>query len=818
MSRPSRNLMLFAALLAAGPALAQDSVSLLQGLPGDAVSAYATNEQLNTYVADLQTLTTSWNTRFGIAPIIKASKDSATPASFFTHLISAQAISNTLQVDVPFPFGSYRVWTGPGFGVNDNGLLNNPGNPVDTSMSRGNQFAVTFAEFGGNSNNVIGGVINYLPSDPTRLYVARIAAAVNGDSGACNLAQTGVGAVDSNGNSYFRVDDFGTQASCGGRSRIIEDNLFRVRMLSRNTSALNILHSTGASDGGASDWLVVNNTVVHNTPSCIPENIAGRPILIGSNFSTRYVRENAPGSTTADGSHLDPSLPLSADQRGNVAYTHRNFSFVNSTNGVAAILVKSLGSNSPTDAINVWGLGTNAAVAGTLLLTLPASNAISDPCTGFDPSMTGPGQNEFTHYTSQTAFRGNAQVALGVDPAGRLLAAAAVNYPTFTAANNPFNYIAVARTDAAGMTSWTIAAHSLDDAFAVRGKPILDGPGGNVVGYLTSLAQVTGGTPFGPSISAPMMDSVGNLYFLSAIERLTPGGSDLGVGLIRAVYDPNAFCYELELMLHTGQVLRGRNSNTNFQIRFLSIADSDSINSSTTFSANINQSTHRGIDRADIAPCSPDSLGGLVFTAEIVYDVDGDGQFTKVTGANGDPNSNDQEYNVLLYVGSTTAELSCRRGNINGGPGPVTNTLFVNGSPGVGPDRIACVTPTTPFQLRIEQAPSGGRRYAMYVWAGQPTAATVRNLPQGLGMSCMPTPLTAGPPQPVRRANNIGFTSQLGTENWPGSPTQPAPYNLLNINAGLRRTGIFFFQGFELDTAAPNGRAGVTNGITVISR
>src|SRR5262249_7702613 len=211
----------------AGAALAQDSVSRQQGLPGDAVSAFSTTEQINTFVVDLTPLTTSWGTKLGIAPILKASKDPASPEQFFTNLTSSQAISSDLLRGVPFPFSQYSEWNAQGYGVNDDASLNNPGSTVDVSARYGNRLSVAFSEFGGNSNNVIGGVVSYLPRDPSRLYVARINAAVNGDDATCNLAQVGLGSIDSNGNVHFRVDDFGTADGCG-RTKVTGNNLFRV--------------------------------------------------------------------------------------------------------------------------------------------------------------------------------------------------------------------------------------------------------------------------------------------------------------------------------------------------------------------------------------------------------------------------------------------------------------------------------------------------------------------------------------------------------------------------------------------------------------
>jgi len=78
--------------------------------------------------------------------------------------------------------------------------------------------------------------------------------------------------------------------------------------------------------------------------------------------------------------------------------------------------------------------------------------------------------------------------------------------------------------------------------------------------------------------------------------------------------------------------------------------------------------------------------------------------------------------------------------------------------------------------------------------------------------------MNPGGTQPRRRANNLGYPAILGTELWPGPPTQMAPYTLLNLPGGVGKTGTFFFQGVMRDSNAPNGQAGVTNGIVVVSQ
>lgn len=162
-------------------------------------------------------------------------------------------------------------------------------------------------------------------------------------------------------------------------------------------------------------------------------------------------------------------------------------------------------------------------------------------------------------------------------------------------------------------------------------------------------------------------------------------------------------------------------------------------------------------------------------------------------------------------------EVACRSGNINEAATCPVDVLFINDSVGSHPERVIDVTPTTPITLRLDAAPSGGKRYALYMWRGQPTEDTVRILPEGTGTIGMPCPATPGPPQPQYRANNIGRFLLLGSDTWPG-PAPLAPAILMDRPGGLGKTGTFYFQGILIDSNAPNGRAGVTNGIVLVSQ
>jgi len=164
-----KNVFVTAVVLAlvSGAAIAQDSVSKAQGVANsDAVSPYDATEQVNDFIVDLAPFTTSWGTKFGIAPIIKSSLTD--PGNFYSSLISGQSISRTLGTRQNFARNAYSYWRGQGFGVNGNPIVNDPGTNVSTNGFVGNQFAVMFTEFGGSAEDVIGGIVNYLPGRPSR--------------------------------------------------------------------------------------------------------------------------------------------------------------------------------------------------------------------------------------------------------------------------------------------------------------------------------------------------------------------------------------------------------------------------------------------------------------------------------------------------------------------------------------------------------------------------------------------------------------------------------------------------------------------------
>lgn len=580
----------------AAPALAQDSVSRNSdggnGLPGDALSPWTTGMpyQRAQYVADLAPLTGSWGTAFGIAPVIKTSKTSPT---FFNSLLSAHAMSATLATGRGYASPSYSLWTAPAGGVhpteNDLSLVTSV-SPAGLST----QFAVGLAEFatdtgGVDVNNIITGVVNFDPAAPGRLYVTRVVSAVNESGpGAGDSAQFGFGGVDALGNTHLRADDLGLT----GSNPIREDNLFRVRALSRAPGVINRISDLGGADFPVTDWLLVRSTTVHNTPTILGEDLAGRPVMLGSNFGTQYVYESTAGALTGTTAHR----PGATDHRGAVSFSKTLLRPGAGAVGTSAMLSQVSGD---TNSISVWGVAANGAPVNAVTLTKPAT--VSDTSDSF--SMTG----KFGHYFSQTAYRGgNGPVAMGqVGDTG--FVAAVVYDETFTGADAPANSIVVGRfnpANPAGTVQWALAGWN---TASLSGKPILgdygaDGVAGTgdagefdgvvdatdaPVGRMAALFEIPG-APLGPSISAPGFDSKGNLYFVAAVGlKKADGFVDFDTALLRAIYDPATFTYSLELIAELGDSFAGPNSGTRYQIQFIGIADSNSIDSGTFWSGNM---------------------------------------------------------------------------------------------------------------------------------------------------------------------------------------------------------------------------------------
>lgn len=629
-------------------AWAQDSTAKIQGCVsgacGDAVEPWELTEQINNYIVEMTKLETEWGINFGIAPLAKSNIQDRGTATRFNTALLAQGVSRNLLTGMPYPASNYMRWDGPGYGINDNAALNDPGT-LFSPQGLSAQFAATFAEFDGSAPgpNVVTTVVNYDPERPGELAVSRIIAAQYGPNHGQVSASIALGSVDASGNTYIRADD----NAAFPPDEIFGQNIFRIDTLSRSAGAINQINVFGASD--TADWLVTLQGIVHATPSAIPAGVATRPVYLGGTSlgTAEIAHEVTPGFVSYTSAHLSGS----PDHRGNVSWNLPVF-FPGSV-GTAAMI----GKDNPVDLdsrdVLLWGTDINGAVSGSCRLIQPVS--LIDNADGTVWPASGLAIDEFQHHVSQVVFTGgNGQVAVGEDTQARVLVAttfAADTTPIGTYfGENPINAIGVARfaSDApCSGVEWTTAAW-VDDAGG--GKPILDGPGGQPVGKLIQLNALTGGSPVGPSMSSPMIDSAGNVWFVGAIELSVPGTRHLA--LLRAVYDPSSFSFELDRVLNVGQRFMGRNSNTEYELAFMPLADGNSISSSAVWSGNMLQSAHSAMDSLQLSPVDPRTLGGLVFTGEIIYDVNGDGAFERVTGTGGNPASLDQEYHVLFYLGA----------------------------------------------------------------------------------------------------------------------------------------------------------------------
>jgi hypothetical protein len=631
----NRHIVVAALVAYAGTAVAQDSISNAgTSLPGDGLSPWAPAAQQASYVVDLSPFATSWGTTFGIAPIMKTSRASS---GFTGSLGSAQFLSNDLVIGAAqYASDAYALWeNAPGFGVNP--ANNNTPNTVNPS-GMSNRFAAAFTEFSTNNgafnyNGVLTAIVNYNPNEPGRLFVKRVVSAVNtADDLTGDSAQIGFGSVDADGNTYFRADDFGLAGSPFAPN-VTGNNLFRVRANARGAVVNQISGNVALHD--ATDALATGNGGVLVVPNNIPASVAALPAIATVDFGGNFVR-GAAAPLTADATHLDLAV---SGTRGALGSTLRTFLGI----GVSTYAVLAQDGTGATNGFNVFTVDATGNVIDKFSVYSPT--VVADNADGFTLNYSG--VQEFLQYRSQTPFRGGTgQIALGDDRFGRGLAAATMHENGLS--DDFSTQILVARRDITGTTEWAIAAY-IDQAFTTgrSGKEILDGPGGNVIGVLTPLFNVTGGIPLGPSMSTPVIDAAGNVWFVGAVELFDLGGgfSDFDSALLRAVYDEATFSYQLELIVQLGQSFAGLNSGRNWSIRFTGIADSNSVDSGTMFSGNGSSTTWNGTPIADLANVDARTSGGIVLNAAITYDVDNDGVFDTNLGV-------DEGYNALLYIGA----------------------------------------------------------------------------------------------------------------------------------------------------------------------
>ena len=656
-----RRIMMAALIACAGiavPALAQDSVSN-NGAPqalgdSDALSPWDGASANTNYILNLTPFTSSWGTTFATAPLAKSSRSAS---GFESSLLGAQAISRNV-IDAE-NLDSFAAWRVPGEGTH--ATENNAASSV-LAPAQLKQFGFVFTEFAtsdvaSNVANIIGGVANVFPNNSCKLYVNRVVAMTNSLDGTTNSAALNIGTVDASGNIAIRADDFGAL----GPDPILGNNIVIVDTQSRSAVVNQLSRPAGvltAADAAATTLTsVVANGSAHSTPNLIPEADGG-PIYIGTNFDGEYVFNNGGGSSVA---HLG-GLP---DQRGTLAYSINPLLGNAGAVGSAGTLARET-TGTVTRAFAIWDVDATGAIVGTPTnYTAPAG--LDDPCETGDDAVWNAAFAEIDHYHSQIPFNGgNSQLALGQDQNGSLLAAG-IAYKT-GGNQDETNGIAVLRDQTpggvAGDEEWSLAAWNGDPNFIFtefgRGKPVLDGPGGNVIGYMSTLFESTDGVILGPSISGCTFDAVGNLWFVSPVEFPNPDdgniydAANIRVTLLRAVYTANGggggeACWELEAVMKSGDIFHGANSDTDYLVGFINIADSNSVASGTLWSQNSSQEAYAGMSTAGMATSDARASAGVLLSTSIVYDSDNDGMFSFDSEliANGD-----ESYNVIMYIGA----------------------------------------------------------------------------------------------------------------------------------------------------------------------
>src|SRR5262249_12925698 len=145
--------------------------------------------------------------------------------------------------------------------------------------------------------------------------------------------------------------------------------------------------STGANDGVATSF--VRSSVTPLTPpgiisSGLPGGL-GRPVLLGGDFGSNYIFENAANITAATKAYLPGSTGAS---RGSICFIPYVFNLVAggaSNAGTGAFLART-DSNTKTRGIQIFGVNTDGSLDNQVQIVLPTtSGQVVDPVDGYNP-------------------------------------------------------------------------------------------------------------------------------------------------------------------------------------------------------------------------------------------------------------------------------------------------------------------------------------------------------------------------------------------------------------------------------------------------
>jgi len=210
--------------------------------------------------------------------------------------------------------------------------------------------------------------------------------------------------------------------------------------------------------------------------------------------------------------------------------------------------------------------------------------------------------------------------------------------------------------------------------------------------------------------------------------------------------------------------------------------------------------------------------GGFLHGSIALGDFDGDGHPDPVASR-----TQGERTRPAVLRNATSDALDCRTGNVNEAQGPRADVLLVNGSPGLGADRIVAVGTTDALTVRIDLPPALARPlrdaavptprapFALCAWVGLPAPSTVEDLPFAYGITCLSPPLSGGLPTPAAIWNNTGDPAFGASTH----PSKPAPSLVFRAPQGIGTTATFTLQGLIVDPGSPSGRFGVTNAVVV---
>lgn len=158
-------------------------------------------------------------------------------------------------------------------------------------------------------------------------------------------------------------------------------------------------------------------------------------------------------------------------------------------------------------------------------------------------------------------------------------------------------------------------------------------------------------------------------------------------------------------------------------------------------------------------------------------------------------------------------EIAARFGNVKASDSCLVDVLKANGSAGDN-KRIYSTTAGAWVRLTLDAPPLGPNPadFALYAIAREAGISEMALQPYGIGISCIPMPLSDGDskPPPCVIANTIGYWRVLGAPILPG--VNPAPCTV--FYAPLQ-AGDYTLQAYMYDNSALGVGVSLTNGIVI---